>query len=83
MSFSQEKSPRAEADHARMTERLIDRVLALGGSYYLPYRPHARYDQFIAAYPRAPQMAALKRRIDPDLVLRNGFWDSYLGQVPT
>ena len=36
-----------------MTERLIDAVLALGGSFYLPYRLHARPEQFGAAYPRA------------------------------
>ena len=32
----------AERSMAALTERLIDAVLALGGSYYLPYRLHAR-----------------------------------------
>ncbi|MBE9638666.1 FAD-binding oxidoreductase [Salipiger mangrovisoli] len=78
MSFSQEMTARAEADHRRMTRALIDRILALGGSYYLPYRPHARADQFTAAYPRAAEFAARKRAIDPGLVLRNNLWDTYL-----
>jgi len=78
MSFTQEKSARAEADHARMTRTLIDRVLEIGGSYYLPYRPHARIDQFTAAYPRAAAFAAAKRAIDLGLALRNTLWDSYL-----
>lgn len=81
MSFTQEKTARAEADQARMTRRLIDRVLGIGGSYYLPYRPHARADQFIRAYPRAAEFAAAKRAIDPRLTLRNNLWDSYLERL--
>ncbi|MDJ0824293.1 MAG: FAD-binding oxidoreductase, partial [Rhodobacter sp.] len=42
MSFSQEMTARAEADMARMTRDLIDGITGIGGSYYLPYRPHAR-----------------------------------------
>ncbi|MGP1357462.1 FAD-binding oxidoreductase [Roseicyclus sp.] len=78
MSFTQEKTARAEADHRRMTEALIDRILAIGGSYYLPYRPHARPDQFARAYPRAAEFAEAKRALDPGRVLRNNLWDSYL-----
>ena len=78
MLFSQEMTARAEADHARMTRALIDRVLDIGGNYYLPYRPHATQTQFLRAYPRAREFAAEKRSYDPDLVFQNGFWDSYL-----
>ena len=76
--FSQEMTARAEADMARITRALITRVLALGGSYYLPYRPHATLAQFTHAYPQAAAFAALKRRLDPQLVLRNGLWDRFL-----
>lgn len=81
MLFSQEKTVRGEADMQRMTEALIERVLYIGGSYYLPYRPHARQDQFTRAYPRAPEFAAAKRRLDPGLTFRNHFWDRYLGSL--
>jgi len=81
MLFSQEKTVRGEADMQRMTEALIERVLDIGGSYYLPYRPHARQDQFIRAYPRAPEFAAAKRRLDPGQIFRNHFWDRYLGSL--
>ncbi|MDP5217597.1 FAD-binding oxidoreductase [Ruegeria sp. 2205SS24-7] len=81
MSFSQELTERAEADMARMTETLIDRIVAIEGSYYLPYRPHARLDQLVAAYPQAPGFAADKRALDPDLVLRSNFWDRYLSKL--
>ncbi len=81
MSFTQEMTPRAEADHRRLTRALIDRVLALGGSYYLPYRPHAMVAQFAAAYPAAADFAARKRAIDPMLTLRNNLWDTYLAAL--
>ena len=78
MLFSQEMTARGEADMARMTRGLIDRVLDLGGSYYLPYRPHATQAQLLKAYPRAPEFAAAKRRLDPDGKLGSVFWDTYL-----
>ena len=81
MSFSQELTLRAEADMERMTQQLIDRIIAMGGAYYLPYRPHARLDQMAAAYPKAAEFAADKRRLDPRLILRNNLWDQYLGQL--
>ncbi|MEM7733918.1 MAG: FAD-binding oxidoreductase, partial [Pseudomonadota bacterium] len=81
MSFTQEMTVRAEADHRRMTRALIDRIIALGGCYYLPYRPHATVDQFAAAYPRAAEFATRKREIDPSLTLRNNLWDSYLERL--
>ena len=81
MSFSQEMTLRAEADMQRMTQDLIDGVIAIGGTYYLPYRPHATPDQLVRAYPRAPEFVAAKRRLDPDLLLRNNLWDRYLGTL--
>lgn len=78
MSFSQEMTQRAEADMQRMTRDLIDGITAIGGSYYLPYRPHARPDQLTGCYPRAGDFVAAKRALDPDLVLRNALWDRYL-----
>jgi len=79
MSFSQEMTSRAEADMARLTVAMIDGITAIGGSYYLPYRPHADLLQFRRAYPRTGDFAMLKRRIDPALTLRNALWDNYIG----
>jgi FAD/FMN-containing dehydrogenase len=78
MAFSQEKSVRAESDMAQMTRALIDRVLALGGTYYLPYRLHATNEQFVRAYPRAEQFIRRKLEIDPARVFRNAMWDRYM-----
>jgi FAD/FMN-containing dehydrogenase len=81
MLFSQEKTVRGEADMARMTRDLIDRVLAIGGTYYLPYRPHASIDQLVRAYPHAASFAANKRVFDKDLLFRNHLWDAYLARL--
>jgi len=77
MSFSQEISPKGEADMMTMTERLIEGVNGLGGSFYLPYRLHARRDQVRSIYPRTEEFVAAKRRLDPQLVFRNMMWDAY------
>jgi FAD/FMN-containing dehydrogenase len=81
MLFSQEKTVRGEVDMARMTQALIERVLAIGGTYYLPYRPHARSDQFLRGYPRAADFVRAKREADPGLLFRNRFWDGYLARL--
>jgi len=81
MSFSQELTDRAEADMARMTRDLVERMIEIGASYYLPYRPHPTVDQLVATYPRAPEFAAAKRELDPGLIFRNNLWDSYLGAL--
>jgi FAD/FMN-containing dehydrogenase len=78
MLFPQAMTEEAERAMRAMTERLIDRVLALGGSYYLPYRLHARAGQLRAAYPRIEEFVGKKRHYDPDLRFRNTLWETYL-----
>jgi FAD/FMN-containing dehydrogenase len=75
---SQIVSTEAEDDMRAMTTHLIARVLALGGSYYLPYRLHASREQFRQAYPRLDEFVEAKRRYDPRLRFRNALWDTYL-----
>ncbi len=81
MSFSQEMTARAEADMARMTRALIDGIVGIGGTYYLPYRPHATVGQLVRAYPRAAEFAAAKRALDPELTFRNALWDNYMAHL--
>ncbi len=59
------------------TRELIDAALACGGTYYLPYQPHATDSQFHRAYPRAAELFAMKRRYDPAFRLRNSLWIKY------
>jgi FAD/FMN-containing dehydrogenase len=77
MSFSQRVTPQGEAGMKKLTEALIERVGALGGAFYLPYRLHARPDQVAKIYPRTAEFVAAKRRYDPALVFQNAMWPAY------
>ena len=79
MLFNQPATAAADAAARAMTKRLIDAAISLGGSFYLPYRLHARPDQLKAAYPRVDEFAAKKRHYDPQLRFRNALWDRYFG----
>ncbi len=77
MLFVQPMTSEADADMQAMTEKLIDHVLSVGGSFYLPYRLHATREQVRKAYPRTDEFIAAKRRYDPQLRFRNAMWDKY------
>jgi len=78
MLFVQKRTTEADDDMRAMTVKLIDRTLAIGGSYYLPYRLHATREQLRSAYPRLDEFVTAKRRYDPQLRFRNALWDTYL-----
>jgi FAD/FMN-containing dehydrogenase len=59
------------------TRELIDAVLSVGGTYYLPYQPHGTVEQFHRAYPKAGQFFALKERVDPNFRFTNVLWNRY------
>jgi FAD/FMN-containing dehydrogenase len=75
--YKQRTRDNAKNRVAVWTRELIDAAIAVGGSYYLPYQPHATAQQFHAAYPRAGELFALKRRLDPRFRFRNVLWDTY------
>jgi hypothetical protein len=77
MLFSQRMTRADEEDMAAITQRLIDAALDAGGSFYLPYRLHARRDQVARAYPRVEEFVARKRHYDPGLLFRNTMWSRY------
>jgi FAD/FMN-containing dehydrogenase len=77
MSFSQEMRPEGEAAMQRMTEDLIDRIVAIGGSFYLPYRLHAKRDQVAKSYASVARFVERKRHYDPQLLFRNAMWQEY------
>ena len=65
------------------TRELIDAAISVGGCYYLPYQPHASHEQFHRAYPRANELFALKRQLDPQFRFRNVLWDKYYAPTLT
>jgi FAD/FMN-containing dehydrogenase/uncharacterized membrane protein YhaH (DUF805 family) len=59
------------------TRELADAVIAVNGSYYLPYQVHPTAEQFHGAYPNAYKLFHLKDKLDPDYKFRNILWDTY------
>ena len=66
-----------QARVSRWTRALIDEALSAGGSYYLPYQPHATDDQFQRAYPGAIEYFKIKQRYDPANKFTNKLWEKY------
>ncbi|HZE76485.1 MAG TPA: FAD-binding oxidoreductase [Gemmatimonadales bacterium] len=79
--YKQRTDAAAREQVGTWTRDLIDAALSVGGSYYLPYQPHATNAQFLRAYPRAPEFFALKARLDPTNKFRNKLWDRYYAPV--
>ncbi|MFL5583186.1 MAG: FAD-binding protein [Gemmatimonadaceae bacterium] len=61
----------------RWTRALVDAALRHGGRYYLPYQPHMTRAEFVRAYPRAGELFAVKRKVDPQHRFTNVLWDLY------
>ena len=81
--YKQRTRDNAKNRVAVWTRELIDAAVSVGGCYYLPYQPHATPEQFHAAYPRAKELFAIKRRLDPAFRFRNVLWDKYYAPTLT
>lgn len=75
--YKQRTSSTAKSQVAIWTRELIDAALECGGTYYLPYQLHATPEQFSDAYPKAKELFALKKKLDPNYRLRNALLDKY------
>jgi len=60
------------------TRELIDGMLALGGTYYLPYLMCATKEQFYTAYPRFNEFMQIKKQYDPTSKFKNMLWKMYV-----
>lgn len=75
--YKQKTTAAAKGQVAVWNRELVNAVLMVGGTYYLPYQAHATRAQFLKAYPRATELFALKAQLDPDFRFRNVLWDLY------
>jgi hypothetical protein len=75
--YKQRTRESARVRVAVWTRELIEAALSVGGTYYLPYQPHATHEQFHRAYPKAAKLFELKRRVDPHFRFTNVLWDKY------
>jgi FAD/FMN-containing dehydrogenase len=77
MTFVQQRTAAGETQMRDLTRHLIDAALGCGGTFYLPYRPHATLEQFRRAYPAWTVAMQAKKQYDPDGLFRNTFYDKY------
>lgn len=77
MFFNQTRTDSAERAMTALTRELIDAAQRLGGTYYLPYRPHATAAQLRGGYPMADAFFRRKRQVDPDERFQNQFYQRY------
>jgi FAD/FMN-containing dehydrogenase len=75
--FNQPLTPEADVKLEAATREIVEASLALGGSYYLPYRLHATPDQFRRAYTGSARFFEGKARYDPSGLFQNGFSRRY------
>jgi hypothetical protein len=75
--YKQGTTDEDRAEVATWTREMIDAVISVGGTYYLPYQIHATDEQFHGAYPRADEYFAVKTRVDPGSKFRNRLLDRY------
>ncbi|WP_239996562.1 hypothetical protein [Photobacterium phosphoreum] len=78
--YKQQASHAEQEKVAIWTRELIEASINAGGCYYLPYQPHARYNQFHRAYPNATALFALKDKWDPHYRFRHCLWEKYYRQ---
>lgn len=74
------RQPLDEASVARtvhVMRALLDRALAVGGTYYLSYHRYATPGQLRAAYPAVDDFFRYKAKLDPEFTFRNQFWSQY------
>ena len=65
--------------HAKdWTRIMLDEVLSVGGTYYLPYQINATKEQFQKAYPNYKQFFLTKNKVDPSGRFSNKLWEEYL-----
>jgi FAD/FMN-containing dehydrogenase len=62
----------------KWTQKLIDRAINCGGTYYLPYQLYATEQQFDRVYPNHKQLLEIKKRFDPNFRFMNSFLAKYM-----
>jgi FAD/FMN-containing dehydrogenase len=73
--YNQTLSPAGAAQQAELQRTLIDLATSLGGTFYLPYQVHYTREQLQAAYPQIGEFLATKRRLDPDELFTNTWYE--------
>ncbi len=78
MFFRGDYSKEFDAHISKVSRQLTEKVMQMGGSYYLPYRPYQTLEQFYEAYPGYKKIQELKKQYDSKNVFINEFYKKYL-----
>jgi FAD/FMN-containing dehydrogenase len=83
--FSQAQTVQDEGIMQEFTQAITAKAIALGGTFYLPYRLHYTGKALLAAYPEIRQWLAVKKRYDPEGLFYSHFYayiHSLVSQAP-
>ncbi|MEZ0262603.1 MAG: FAD-dependent oxidoreductase [Alphaproteobacteria bacterium] len=75
--YKQGKTQKDKDATGAWIREMTDATVASEGRYYLTYQPHATLQQFLKAFPRAPEFFKLKEKLDPQYRFRSKLWDKY------
>lgn len=75
--YKQETSKEARKNVKEWTKEMTDAILSEGGTWYLPYQPHASLEQFQKGYPEYQKYFDIKEKLDPHYRLTNKLLDKY------
>lgn len=78
--YKQGTDDKSKTQVTKWTRQMIDQVLSVGGTYYLPYQLQATDDQFHKAYPHAIDYFEIKKAYDPTNKFTNKLWDKYYSE---
>jgi hypothetical protein len=75
--INQGKNQKEIKDTQKVVQQMIETTLLHGGTYYLPYYPYASHEQIKKSYPKLNQFFQMKRKLDPNEVFVNLFYEEY------
>ncbi|MGM0846672.1 MAG: FAD-binding protein [Bacillota bacterium] len=75
--INQDKSAEGKEETERIVRKMVDVTLKHGGSYYLPYYEYPSKEQMREAYPKTEEFFNSKRKLDPEEVFMNQFYEEY------
>lgn len=78
--YKQDTDEKSRKEVGNWTRKMIDSVISVGGTYYLPYQLHATDEQFHKAYPHALEYFQIKKQYDPTNKFTNKLWDKYYSE---
>ncbi|MEN8304635.1 MAG: D-arabinono-1,4-lactone oxidase, partial [Campylobacterota bacterium] len=75
--YKQGTGKEAKEEVKKWTQEMSAAILSEGGTWYLPYQPHASMEQFKKAYPDHQAYFAVKKELDPNNRFTNKLLDKY------